>query len=292
MNLTVKTAMYQFEAWTEERVASGSLSHQRYKTVRSFRRKMEVYVFCGKPLGSRQASWLTSERLELLHEELKAKHAQVTAVMIVRYLIDVLRLACRRGYLAAVPEYRPKTPAYREPKIPDRLEVERLVAALNASPFPVEHDLSVLVRFLVATGARPSEAVKLDWRQFDAKNRCFTIQGKNTKRTGKMRRIYLGSETLAMLDELGARAGRVFYRWKTSHSVKRRFEESCKRHNLPVIYPYSLRRLAITVACRKISVSDVAKLVDSSPAVIHKHYDATQAEYLKILVEKLEKENF
>lgn len=291
MNFTLKAAMLQYESWVEHRNATGGLSDSRLRVLRSFHRKMETYLFCGKPLGAYQASWLNDTRLQLLHEELAAAHASVTAAMIVCYLKNVLKRACRMGFVSSVPQFSPRPAAYREPKIPDKLAVERLLAVTGESLQPVDRDMHILIRFLLSTGARPSEAAKLDWRQFDTKNRCFTLHGKNTAKTGRLRRIYVGTDTLALLDRLGPRAGRVFYRWRSSHSIKRRFEDTCRRHGQAVIYPYSLRRMAITLACRAMSVSDVAKMVDSSPAVIAKHYDAAQVEYLKSLAGRME-QNF
>lgn len=142
---------------------------------------------------------------------------------------------------------------------------------------------------MLATGARFSEATKLCWATYHADHRYFVLTGKNTKKTGRLRRLYIGRQTEAILQSLGPRSGMVFYRWRSSYPIKRRFEETCRKYNLPVIYPYSIRRPAITKLCRELSVSEVARLVDSSSQTIVNHYDAQVLMYLSEIADRTDK---
>jgi integrase len=136
-----------------------------------------------------------------------AKAATVSRGVIVP-LRAVLRHAHRRGWCdAPVFEIPRQAEGRTHYLLPD--EAERLIAA--AAPH-----IKPLLIFLLATGARMSEAIELEWRDVDLPGGRVIFW--RTK-TGKRRVAALSPRVVAALAGLPHREGPVF-RWETTRSPK------------------------------------------------------------------------
>lgn len=106
------------------------------------------------------------------------------------------RWACRVGELAANPAARVPTP--KAPKtLPRHLrpgEIESLLEAPEGDSDLARRDRALL-ELLYATGLRVAEAVSLDWRDLDLKERTLRALGKG----GKERMVPFGRPALAAL---------------------------------------------------------------------------------------------
>lgn len=126
---------------------------------------------------------------------------------VVRHVISpinsILEHSSRRGWCERPRLEWPKV-AKAKPVVllPD--QAEALIAASAAHFAPI-------VLFLICTGARVGEALKLDWSDVDlAGGRCVFWEG--TTKTGKRRVVELVPRALAMLAALPLRDGKVFRR--------------------------------------------------------------------------------
>lgn len=79
-------------------------------------------------------------------------------------------------------------------------EIARLLAACDATRHPW---LPLIVRFLLLTGARKGEALGARWRDIDRARGVLTVP---VSKSGRARRIVLGTAALDLLDRIAARA--------------------------------------------------------------------------------------
>ena len=150
---------------------------QRFAIVGHIRRDGSISPCLIEDFGEWPVDRVNQEAVDRLIQQRFAGRAPAT---IDRHLITpltgVLNWAARRGWCARPyferPKYRSKP---RRPASPD--ELERLAAA--ASP----HFLPLLL-FLSLTGARLSEALRLDWPDVDLKRRWLVLRNTNRGKRG------------------------------------------------------------------------------------------------------------
>lgn len=116
--------------------------------------------------------------------------------------------------------------------------IEKLLASSDA--------LHPLLTFMVGTGVRTSEALRLEWKDVSQDNSRVTFW--NTK-SGRTRSVDLCERTLAALPP--RKEGRVFLRedgqpWSETadgrfYGFRQRLKRLCERKKLPHIKPHSLR---------------------------------------------------
>ena len=178
---------------------------------------------------------------------------------------------------------RPK-PRKDEVKVtePDSLtaaEVNRLLDALTAEPLKWR----TLVRILIDTGVRRGECCALRWENVDftagtltiAGNLCYT-QDKgvylDTPKNGKTRTVYVGDETLSLLEQLQAEQNSsVVSKWVFTQdnsaepmhpqSPTRYLKKLSDRCGIPGLHPHKLRHTFASVAIT--SGADVASVSEA-----------------------------
>ena len=168
------------------------------------------------------------------------RHPSTKLRQIVTPARAVLLHAARRGWCDA-PTFEPirQSPGRTQWLTPP--QAEALVAA--AAPH-----LKPLFVFLIATGARVSEALELEWPEVDLRHaRATLVETKN----GRDRFVSLPPRTIAALAPLLEREGRVFrpprseaYRdagRAAGGQLKRGWAAACRRAGLAGISPHCLR---------------------------------------------------
>jgi integrase len=138
------------------------------------------------------------------HLLLKRDAAPATVVRhIVSPINSILEHSSRRGWCERPRLEWPKVPKAKPVVLlPDQAEALIAASAAHFSP---------IVIFLICTGARVGEALKLDWSDVDlAGGRCVFWEG--TTKTGARRVVELVPRALIMLAALPLRNGAVFRR--------------------------------------------------------------------------------
>ncbi|MEW6250844.1 MAG: site-specific integrase [Planctomycetota bacterium] len=123
----------------------------------------------------------------------------------IRTAVAVLAWGVEVGYVRTMP-IRPRrlNRAVQEPRDVDP-------ATLRAALGNVNGNAGRILRFIAATGCRPSEACNLEWRHVRIDLATATLEKhKTAHKTGKVRTIYLTPEALAVLAKLTPHPGHVF----------------------------------------------------------------------------------
>jgi len=116
----------------------------------------------------------------------------------------VLRWAHRRGLIKVMPDLPTLEKPPRHPKDYNRSQLQEIFGTLPKSPEPI-------LRFILETGCRPSEACKMGWEEVDLNaNLCVIDRHKVVKRTGEPRTIALSPAARDILEKIPHREGHVF----------------------------------------------------------------------------------
>jgi integrase len=156
----------------------------------------------------------------------------------------VLKHAAKRGWCSAIILERPGAP-------PSRIRWLTLEEANRLIECSGDH-LRPLVTFLLYTGARPGEALWLDWRNVDlTRSHVIFANAKN----GESRGVPLNQRALLALANLPHREGEVFRRpdglpyerpkriddTSAGSRIKRAFAGACKRAGISDFSPHDCR---------------------------------------------------
>ncbi|HON68939.1 MAG TPA: site-specific integrase [Phycisphaerae bacterium] len=169
----------------------------------------------------------------------------------------VLEWARGQGWLECEP-VAPKVPkGVRKAR---DVEPGKLADALDDLPDRAGH----ILRFIAATGCRPSEACKLEWSQVHLEAGICILPGhKTAKKTGKPRTIYLTDEASvilrAMLPKGEVPTGPVFRSRLGEPYTSSGLRSILRRHG--GINPYSLRHTFAQTALDTLPMEDVATLL-------------------------------
>src|SRR4029077_4865925 len=106
-------------------------------------------------------------------------------------------------------------------------EVAELFKACDAEDMP----LGSLVRFLVGTGARLSDALSVRWRDVDEQAGDVAIRGQKTNRPLRVAMLAPAKEAIRRASELKQVSGRVF--WQFEHRMSMRTQWAHARENFP-----------------------------------------------------------
>jgi integrase len=120
-----------------------------------------------------------------------------------RHARTCLQWAIDQGWKATVPPMPTKLP--KRVRNPRDIDPTVLRAALEK----IRHAKHI-IRFIVATGCRPSEACNLKWEQISTRSGTAIVGDHKTAHHGKSRTIYLTPSALAVLAEVKTKAGPVF----------------------------------------------------------------------------------
>jgi integrase len=209
------------------------------RTVRTLRICARLLPYFGEmPLDAITQDVLIKSRETLI----RPSAGNVTFLRsIVAPLRAIMLHAHRRGWGPApvfdVPRLKRSAPAFLTPA-----QAEALIAC--ASPH-----LQPLLRFLLCTGCRVGEALKLDWRSVDLLGRRATLWEGETK-SGERRVIDLVPTAVTTLEGLVHRTGPVFltrdrkpYRTSEEHGgqIKEAWRTACRRAGLTGVSPHCTR---------------------------------------------------
>lgn len=170
---------------------------------------------------------------------------EVSAATVARELVvpmrAIMRHAAERQW-CAMPLLRAPAIARRRTAYLLPHEAEALIDASSAH-------LKPLLRFLVCTGCRLSEALALEWRSVDLRGARVTLWEGDTK-SGRRRVVDLVPAATRALEELGHRTGRVFltarrrpYRSSEEYGgqIKTAWGSACRAAGLSGMGPHVLR---------------------------------------------------
>lgn len=206
------------------------------KTGRTFRDAAESYVehggegkylhivmpYLGDIPLSDIAPWDITELAKRLYPTQKNATRNRQVIMPVR---AVIYHAVQRRWS---PHYRIKSfredpPVRKEPASPEWLHIFLRQADKDRLPH-----IAALIMFMSTTGARVSEAIRLEWDQVDLITRTAVLLKTKTETHSKR---YLTDQLVVRLHELRktAREGRPVFRLRCRHSVNERIKAVCKR---------------------------------------------------------------
>jgi integrase len=225
-------------------------------------------------------------------DEYTAKHHPNAAPgTVIRAVITpmtaVLRVAAKRGWCDQPTFERPKVSA-PPPRWLSPDEADRLVAA--CAPH-----LNPLVVFLLHTGARLSEALRLDWSNVDLKARRIVFM--NTK-NGEARGVPLNDDAFLALANLPHREGHVFLTpagrpyydsgGLGGSPIKRAFKTACRRAGIENLRVHDLRHtFASWLVMNGEPLRTVAELLGHKTLAMVHRYSHLSPDHLRDAVGRL-----
>jgi len=169
---------------------------------RSISRDEQLFRIRIKPkFGALRLNQLTRQEIQSFHTELLAEGMAEASAN------HHLKLIRRCLNLAVEWEMLDKSPATRIPLFTEinqvehyleKDELQRLLAVLHNHP---NRTVSMIVLFLLSTGARLNEALKAKWMQIDRANRVWRIPASNSK-SKRIRAVPLNDSALSVLEQL------------------------------------------------------------------------------------------
>jgi integrase len=144
----------------------------------------------------------------------------------------------------------PKPEAVNERYGTSEATVADVMAIIDASD-AISEPLGNLVRFLVGTGARLTDALAVRWRDIDAKGGTVAIRGQKSQRPMRVAMLSLAVDALARAGKVKHVSGRVF--WQFEDRMAPRSPWSRGRKN----FPENMRQLRLH-DCRHLCASFLA----------------------------------
>ena len=186
----------------------------------------------------------------------------------IRAATAVLKWAEAQGWADCVP-ILPKLP--KPFKRARDVQPARLSEILDSLPDRAGH----VLRFIAFTGARPSEALRLEWRQVNLDARVCTLdEHKTADDTGEPRTLYLTDQALVILQALkpDEPEGHVFTSRLGKPYTVAGLRAILKRHG--GITPYQLRHSFAQMVSDsgKTSLEDLSRLMGHTGTKMTEHY--------------------
>lgn len=151
----------------------------------------------------------------------------------VRQYIRAARECCRwgadQGWPVSVPPFPDHIP--KPPNQPRDIDPQKLVEALDKL-----QGCRRIIRFIIATGCRPSEACRLDWDNIDMRHATATLPTHKTHHKGKVRTIYLTPAAMDVLAECKTKDGMVFPNRDGNRYTPKHLWQSLHRVGIPGAY--------------------------------------------------------
>lgn len=126
-------------------------------------------------------------------------------------------------------------------------DVHAVIAASDA----ISQPLGNLVRFLIGTGARLSDALGVSWRDVDSKAGTVTIRGQKTQRPQRVAMLAPAIDALARSGKIKHITARVFWQFKDRNSLRSPWIRA------RATFPASLQKLRLH-DCRHLCASFLA----------------------------------
>jgi integrase/recombinase XerC len=217
-----------------------------------------------------------------------------TAIIIVRRAFS---WAARQGYLPSDPTAGvEKPPEGRREYVPTQGCIDAVISAIKAPRF------REFFRAIALTGCRPGEAAKVEARHFDPRAATWTMEGKTTRKTKRMRVVYLPDSVAESCRALALEhpSGPLFRNTRgdpwTIQAYGKQLRRARRRAGVgPDVVTYGLRHLWITDALeRGVPIATVAELAGhSSTAMIEKTYShlSERSSHLREALRKIRPED-
>ena len=132
-------------------------------------------------------------------------------------------------------------------------------------------DLRDLIHFLLYTGCRISEALKLEWTNIDLDNRLMRISTKDSKRKGRVIHKLISDHLLPILVERRKSTEKISSPYlfpnendstRYTKSMKTAWKTACRKAGLVGITPHMLRHtFASWLRMSEVDIETVSKLV-------------------------------
>lgn len=197
----------------------------------------------------------------------------------VRTATAVLRWAHEQGWIDSIPRAPKLVKSVR--KVRD-VEVSRLAEILDHLPARAQR----ILRFIAATGCRPSEACHLEWRHvhIDA-GLCILDEHKTADDVGEPRTIYLTAEAEQILRTMKPSLGPVF-----TNRFGRPYKPSglcsiLKRNG--DITPYQLRHTFAQVASEQVPRDVLSKLLGHANEATSRFYYEVRSNRVRRVLKSL-----
>lgn len=125
------------------------------------------------------------------------------------------------------------------------------VNAVMAASDGIAEPLGNVVRFLIGTGARLSDALRVTWRDIDAKAGTVTLRGQKTQRPQRVAMLAPAIEAIARAGKVKHVGGRVFWQFKERNALHSPWDRARKT------FPEGLKKLRLH-DCRHLCASFLA----------------------------------
>lgn len=177
-----------------------------------------------------------------------------TIIHKIRFAKRVLTWCERREHIGRVPDMPKLEKPIRRPR---HYEPDELAKGFETLP---KHARRVLL-FILATGCRPSEAIRLRWEQVDRKRGLVEIADHKTANSrGEPRRIALTPAALEVLDDVPTKRGFVFLSRLGTPYTPKGLRSILLRRGLTSVY--ALRHtFAQSALDQGVSLDEVARLL-------------------------------
>ncbi len=126
-------------------------------------------------------------------------------------------------------------------------DVHAVIAACDT----VSEPLGTLVRFLIGTGARLSDALAVQWRDVDTKSGTVTVRGQKTQSPQRIAMLSPALEAIERAGKIKHLGGRVFWQFEHRMSMRSLWTNARKQ------FPEGLRKLRLH-DCRHLCASFLA----------------------------------
>jgi len=181
----------------------------------------------------------------------RRRYSPVTIRSYVKLAHRVLTWGCERGWIGRVPD----KPALPIPPSGERhIDGDDLKRAWATLPPRAER----ILRFILETGCRPSEACNLRWPEVHLEHRVCVLAQHKTASRDNVRTVPLTNAAISVLSEIGVkRRGYVFLSRRGQPYKATSLRSICKRRGF---VPYQLRHTrAQSLADAGESVQDIAR---------------------------------
>lgn len=243
---------------------------------RSYARDLEMYNLRIKnAFGSKRLCDVTRGEVELFHSNLLGTLAPATCDHYVKLLRSSFFYALRHDYLErnVLSGIKLFNADNRVENVPTQEELESLLKVLQTDE---NRPVCLIALFLLATGARLSEALKAQWTMIDRVNRVWRIPARNSK-SKRIRSVPLSDAALDVLNQLSTEGvyedvfvtakGKPF---STVHKVWGRIR---RRANVPKLRLHDLRHCnASWMVSQGISLFIVQEILGHSDPKITMRY--------------------
>lgn len=154
-------------------------------------------------LGTIRIDWIGSDRMSDFRDERRREVSARTCNLDMIAFNNAMSYAIEKGWLSVAPKLKrlkEREPAKRT--LLTAVDIERLLEACDASINEVE--MRFYIRFLVLTGSREQEALRVKWSDVDLWNQQIVIGASHDTKNSRHRSVNFTPELKELLHEMSA----------------------------------------------------------------------------------------